>query len=262
MNVCTDILNRLFAYGLKNAPKIDRPTLLNEWVTAFKDVRPLELKSAINAHLQDGENAMWWPPIPLIRQHVDAARALIPAERRVSAKGCDACGHSGWRHAIQHRHPIDINAMGRLGNNIDEIVHRRVRCDCPRAVEAGRPRPNSDTPPDYLAILDRCARPRGRVPATLFITGTRHRLDERDADPRSPFYDQPSPEERFGPTEEAARLRWAADQAHQHGPIWAAQHIARLSGGRVRIPVQSRPDPTPSPAQESHHGSHPDQAHF
>jgi hypothetical protein len=246
-----DLFDYCRSAGLKKVPRPGDVAAERAYSDVLQNIATEVLEAATRSWMSDPDKGAWFPAAPELLGLCLTVEAQLRSERREQSRGCHHCGEvleddgtvrehgTGFRTLIQHRFPT-VDGRVLFDAAPIKIGSVRVLCDCDKgrkihaqqklyAQEQPEKGQKTSRPAGWRPTLDlRGAWEHYGRPADVrvFLTGTRARWNERDADPRSPFFSRPSPEELEGPTPSAHNARRIVDGVLS-GTIDPADHVRR-----------------------------------
>lgn len=251
-----DLFDYCRSAGLKKVPRPGDVAAERAYSDVLQNIATEVLEAATRSWMSDPDRGAWFPAAPELLGLCLTVEAQLRSEVREQSRGCQHCGEvleddgtvrehgTGFRTLIQHRHPSADGTVdwGALPIRIGSV---RVLCDCEKGRKIhAQQKLYAQTQPEKG---QKTSRPAGWRPTLdlrsaweqygkpwdvkVYLTGTRARWNVRDADPRSPFFSRPSPEELEGPTLTACEARRVVDGVLS-GEINPAAHVRKRMSQR------------------------------
>jgi len=233
-----EVIQYLRAARVHKCPHPDDQGVLMAYTDCLRNVRSDVVLEAARAWISDPDGGRFFPTAADLL----SLSMTIEAQERHTVKevtrGCAACGEllwpdgsvkehgNGFRHFIQHCHPLNDEGDVDWDAIPYRIGHRLVLCDCTKGrqiaasheIEMQREIPkgqSSGRPSNWRPTLTlaKAWEVFSRSDARVYVTGSHARRMPEDRRPESPWYTRPSPEEEMGWHTESVRIRRAVYDA-------------------------------------------------
>lgn len=233
-----DVFLYLRSARVHKAPHPGDIDVVRAYADALRNVRSDVVLQAGRSWVQDPDSGRYWPTAADLLHLAMAIEAQERHEVRDIVRGCACCGEiineegrviehgSGFRHFIQHCHPLNDEGDVDFDAEPYRIGSRLVLCDCTKGkqiaaaheLEMNREMPKgqiSSRPANWrpTLTLEKAWKVFHRADARIYVTGSHARLIAEDRRPESPFFTRPSPEETMKDWTEARRQRMSMYEA-------------------------------------------------
>jgi hypothetical protein len=233
-----EVIEYLRAARVHKCPHPDDRGVQMAYADCLRAMRSDVVLQAARAWIADPESGRFFPTAADLLSLCMTIEADERHTVRHITRGCAGCGEllaadgsvsehgTGFRHFVQHCHPMGDDGRVDWHAVPYRIGHRLVICDCEKGrqiaaqqqIELQREIPKGQVPSRPAnwrptLTLSEAWKAFNRHDARNYVSGSSARLVSEDSRPGSPWYTRPSPEEEHGPTPEQTRIRRAVYQA-------------------------------------------------
>jgi hypothetical protein len=251
-----EVFDFLRCAGVKKVPRKSEVGNAHAYAAVLQHVHPEHVVRAASQWCQNPDGGQWMPAAPELLSLCLLLESQDRHQQREITRGCRGCGEllddeggiethgTGYRTITQHCYPRGDDGAVVWTADPHRIGQRLVLCSCTKGehTHQGQSRVSMESMPkgwQPTLTIERALHVFRRDDARLWITGTDHRACARDADPRSPFFSCPSPEETLADPYEAVRQRRVMDNAMKGiVPAGAATYL-RMAGLAMGRPPEA-----------------------